>query len=385
MNNMERKGLKAPAYASLTLAFASFGDAFLYPFLPLNSMNVGVPVEWVGVLLSVNRLVRIFSNVWMVKLFAHYGLRLITILAAILAIVSTAGYAMATSIAVWLLFRIAWGLAFSAMRIGTLGYSLQQSQQGFSLGLTRGIQELGPMTALLLAPELLTYFSNTTIFLLLTTLSLPALYFAWNLPKGEDSTSPLSEKAFLQFPTPLNAITFTSALLIDGVMVVVLGILFLQYKESISLLTATALAALYLGYRRICLVIISPVGGWASDKLGINRIFNVSLAAVIFGFIVLTLGWIETGAIVVFTFYSVVAAITPGYVSQQQTHPLSAVAANATWRDIGAVLGTLIGGLLLTTHYLHELLIFSIFSLMLLLFIHLGTAQRILKLWYTWK
>ena len=104
--------MKAPAFASLALAFASFGDAFLYPFLPVNNSVVGVPVVWIGVLLSINRFVRIISNGWMVHLFAKYGLRTIMILAVIVAIMSTAGYAFANSILIWLLLRICWGTCF---------------------------------------------------------------------------------------------------------------------------------------------------------------------------------------------------------------------------------------------------------------------------------
>lgn len=378
-------GLKAPLYASLSLAFASFGDAFLYPFLPVNSVSVGVPIVWIGVLLSINRFVRIIANSWMVHLFAKYGLRIITIIAVLLAITSTAGYALANSIFLWLIFRIAWGLSFSAMRISTVGYALQHSQQGFALGLTRGVQEAGPMIALFLAPVLLTTFSTSTIFLLLATISLPSLYFAWALPNVEDKTTPVSGKTFLQFPSVLNTITFATAFLIDGIIIVVLGILFLHHKENINVVTATTLAALYLGYRRICLVLFSPAGGWMADKVGVSTMFNVSLAFVIIGLAVLSYGWIETGATIIFTFYSIHAAITPGTLSHQQSHPLSAVAVNATWKDIGAAVGTLAGGVLLTSDYLTTILIIAIFSLVLLFLIHLGTAQKALKLLYLWK
>lgn len=378
-------GLKAPAYASLALAFASLGDAFLYPFLPVNSMSVGVPVVWIGVLLSINRFVRIFSNAWIVHLFAKYGLRSITILAVVLAITSTAGYALAESIFLWLIFRVAWGLSFSAMRISTLGYALKQPQQGFALGLTRAIQETGPMIVLFLAPALLTYFSPTVIFLLLASLSLPALYFSWKLPGTDDKTPPVRGKMFLQFPSVLNSITLITAFVVDGIIVVVLGILFLQHEENITLLMATTLAALFLGYRRICLVIFSPTGGWMADKIGIGNVFSISLGAAIFGLIILTLGWTGIGSIILFTFYSIHAAITPGTVSNQGSHSPSAVAENATWRDIGAAVGTLAGGMLLTSDYLTTILIVAIFGLVLLLLIHLGTAQRALKFLYLWK
>lgn len=377
--------LKPPVYASLALTFSGVGDAFLYPFLPLNHAAVGVPIVWVGVLLSVNRFVRILSNTWTIHLFAKYGLRSVTVIAVLLAIVSTAGYTLANSIFLWLIFRVVWGLSFSAMRISTLGYSLEQSQPGLAFGLTRGIQEVGPTIALFLAPVILRHYNHNIIFLMLAGFSLPALYFAFKLPSVEYRPRSTSEVKLLQIPSVMNSITFATAFLIDGIIVVALGILFLRHKEGITLLSATTIAAVYLGYRKVCLVIFSPLGGWAADKVGIQNVFNVSLAALITGIVILTSGWIEVGVIILFTFYSIHAAITPASVSGPEPHALSAMAENATWRDIGAAIGTLTGGVLLTSDYLTTILVSGIFILVLLLFVHLGTAQKAIKLLYLWK
>lgn len=378
-------GLKAPLFASLSLAFASFGDAFLYPFLPVNHLAVGLPVAWVGVLLSVNRFVRIFANTWIVKLLARYGLRVITVAAATIALLSTAGYAFASGLWLWLLLRIGWGLAFSALRLSTIGYSLQQSQQGFALGFTRGIQEAGPMSVLFLSPLLLHYFSATDMFIALAVLSLPSIYFAWNLPTVNDKTTPMVNYSLLQIPSLVNVITFISAFMIEGVIVVALGILFLNHNENITLMTATLMAAFYLGYRRVCLVLFSPLSGWIADRIGLNIIFNVSLFMMLVGLFVLALGWIEIGAILTFTFYSIHAAVVPGYVSAQHDHPLASVAENATWRDMGAALGTLAGGLLLSSNYLNYVFNIVVFSLALLFLFQMGTVQRAFKFLYLWK
>src|SRR5687768_4922424 len=164
MKEVDKNGLKASAFAALALAFASFGDAFLYPFLPVNFDSVGVPVLWVGLLLSINRFVRIISNTLLVHAFAKYGLRSIMILAVTMAITSTLGYGIATSLLAWIALRAMWGLAFSAMRIGTLGYALQHERKGFALGISRSLQESGPMFSLFMAPVLLSYFEPKTIF-----------------------------------------------------------------------------------------------------------------------------------------------------------------------------------------------------------------------------
>src|SRR5688572_11093149 len=129
--------LKVSGYAATALAFASFGDAFLYAFLPLNSKLVGVPMTYIGILLSINRFVRIFANGAMVHLCSRYGLRSITIIAVAAAIISTLGYGFASTVFAWMAFRILWGLSFSAMRISTLGYAIQNEKLGAALGVSR--------------------------------------------------------------------------------------------------------------------------------------------------------------------------------------------------------------------------------------------------------
>ena len=181
----QEAGMKSVAYAAVALALASFGDAFLYAFLPVNSLAVGVPVAWVGIILSINRFIRIFSNTLLVGLFARFGLRWMMIAAVVTAILSTFGYAFSHAIVSWILLRVLWGLSFSALRTGALGYALQQPRVGFALGLSRGLQELGPMIALLLAPVFITKLEPRIVFLTLTSLSMPALYFAFTLPRSD--------------------------------------------------------------------------------------------------------------------------------------------------------------------------------------------------------
>lgn len=378
-------GLKPPAFAALALAFASLGDAFLYPFLPLNFAVAGIPVLWVGLILSINRFVRILSNTLMVHMFARYGLRSVMFVAVILAIASTFGYGLAAGIFAWVMLRILWGLAFSATRIGALGYALHHQRRGIAFGVSRSLQETGPMLSLFIAPLLLKYLDPSAIFFLLSFLSLPAIYFVFKLPVLEGSTQFVWNRKFLHWPPSLvNSITFLSALVADGIIIVALGALFLHHGDQISLVTATALAAFYLGYRRICMVTVSAAGGWIADKLSMERVFSISLALVTLGLVALISGWIKTGALIVFTFYSVNSAITPGYVARS-AYPLSEIAENATWRDMGAAVGTLLAGFLIYSKYLNFVLTVVALIMVSLLMAHLGLKRRSLKLFFQWK
>ena len=377
--------MKSAVYAALALAFASFGDAFLYAFLPVNFLSVGVPVTWVGLLLSINRFIRIFSNTLLVEVIAKYGLRSVMGVGVILAILSTLGYAMASAIVTWLLLRVMWGLSFSALRIGTLAFALQQQRVGFALGLTRGLQESGPMLSLLLVPMLMMSFESRDIFMILALLSLPALYFVFSLPRNVGKPRQDDRVYVVRWPSKLNTITLVSAIVIDGILVIVLGVLFMRFRHEITPLAATSLAALYLGYRRVCLVMLSPGGGWIADKIGLDRLFSISIAFVVLGLIMILTGWIASGAIVVFTFYSVNAAITPGSVSQHSVQSLTSVAENATWRDIGAAVGTLCGGFLISSPHLEVVLTCLVLVLTFLVLIHFDSSNRFIKLLYLWK
>src|SRR5688500_15390884 len=123
-------GLKTPLYSSLILSFASFGDAFLYPFLPQYADVMEIPLVWIGVLLSINRFIRILFNPVVIKLFARYGVRAVTISASIVAIISTVGYGLGWGLISLILFRLIWGMAYAILRISTLAYALEHERIG---------------------------------------------------------------------------------------------------------------------------------------------------------------------------------------------------------------------------------------------------------------
>ena len=106
---------------------------------------------------------------------------------------------------------------------------------------------------------------------------------------------------------------------------------------------------------------------------------------VVFGLSIILSGWIGAGTIVVFTFYSIHAAVTPGSASRESLHSLAAVAENATWRDIGAAVGTMLGGLLISSSNVHTVLMIATAALSILLFVHIGTQRKTLKLFQLLK
>lgn len=341
------KDLGPPIYASLVLAFASFGDAYLYAFLPLNADALGLSAASIGILLSINRFIRLFANQWLVGVFARYGFRTVTIAAAALAAASTLGYGVGLGFSGWLAMRIAWGLAFAGMRISSLSYALTHEEKGLSLGISRSVYELGPVAGLLLGPWLLTWVGSPWTFTILGIASLPALFFAFGLPALTPET--LAAKKKVNTHATFNVLTFAITFAAEGVVVIVLGAALLESSWGLSPAAAVATTAAFLAFRRFCLIFLSPLGGWLADRLGMTGVLTASAVLICVGLILAAAGLPSAGFAIVFLFGSVQAALGPGAVASGRTQ---AVAVNATWRDAGAAFGTLTGGLLLTSGYL---------------------------------
>ena len=369
-------GLKYPLYASLTLSFASFGDAFLYPFLPQNAEVMDIPVVWIGLLLSINRFIRIGFNPVVIRLFAMYGVRAVTIVASGLAIASTIGYGLGWGLFSLITFRIIWGMSFAILRLSTLAYAFDQEYVGTALGISRSIQEAGPMLALWWGPLLLNYFSVANTFLMLGLISGPSILYALALPKLKYAHK-IKYKIRLSLPSLLNTMTFVSSFIVEGVLIIVAGVLLTRNYPSLSLLAITSMAGAYLAYRRFCSILFAPYGGVLADKVGFQRVFNYSMLLIIVGLISIIVGWTAVGLIIIFSFNSINSAMAPGGASHTETDKIKAVAVNASWRDFGAAIGALTGGLLLSGRFLFEILLTATFVLSFLLTIRFWQKKKI--------
>ena len=280
------------------------------------------------------------------------------------------GYGSGLGVISLVIFRVFWGIAFSILRMSTLAYAFRQDNIGFSLGISRSSQELGPMFALLAGPILLSYFSKESTFFYLALFSLPGLFYAIKLPELNYKPSP-TNSGFLHPPSMPDIITFLVTFAIEGLLIVVIGMFLAKNDVQFSGWMITTLAAGYLAYRRICFILFSPFGGIMADKVGVHKVFNISLLFICIGLAMLLVGWSTIALILIFTFNSVNSSISPAYSSRNRKDKLEAVSTNATWRDIGSATGTFAGGLLLGTSVVSEVFIITTFILVTLLIINI--------------
>lgn len=374
--------LKPSLLSALVLAFASFGDAFLYTALPLNSLQMNVPVVWIGFLLSINRFVRVIANQTFSYLFNHFGFKRITILASGFAMLTTFSYGIATGITLWITARILWGFCYSALRISSISYSLQNKKQGFSLGLSKGLQELGPIIALLVGPLLLQWTNPSTTFFIFALASVSSIIISFYLPELREIPVDFNF-SFNIIPSTFNLLTFLSAFFVQGILIVTITKLFTA--SYISLFALTTMAGIYLAYRRICTVFISPFGGFLADKYGLGKVYLTTLFLTTAGLFLIANGFTEIGIITAFTFNSITAALAPANVIDGSANHLKAVSANSTWNDIGAATGALLAGSFILSTHLHLTFFLATFVLLAACIVHIKTSHSKPKGLFKWK
>ncbi|MDR2695070.1 MAG: MFS transporter [Deltaproteobacteria bacterium] len=140
-------------FAAIT-ALCLVGDSMLYIVLPVHYQDMGVASLWeVGVILAVNRLVRLPLNPCIGWFYSHVSERTGILIAVALAFATTLSYGFLPNLAFWILARCVWGVAWTLLRLGSLFCILNLSDpdnRGYYTGLYNGLYRLGSLTGMLL-------------------------------------------------------------------------------------------------------------------------------------------------------------------------------------------------------------------------------------------
>jgi len=118
----QQKPLITPARVlwplGLSTAFSLIGDATMYTVLPTHAEQVGIALSSVGIMLGVNRAVRIFLNGPAGLAYDRWPRRRLYVPALFVGALSTVIYALSHSFWPLLLGRLLWGLAWSGIWVG---------------------------------------------------------------------------------------------------------------------------------------------------------------------------------------------------------------------------------------------------------------------------
>jgi MFS family permease len=317
---------------------ALLGDSLLYAVLPLHAATFGISLAWVGVLLSANRIIRLFVYPLLPRL-ATTGLRRFTIAASALGGVTTLTFAVASGAWLLLASRIAWGVVFGALSLSTLAYATVWSEvAGKRVGLSLALREVGPLFSLTIGAAAVSMAGVRPTLAALGMMSLAGVIVAMRLPElkianGESRTA-------LRLPVAADWLSLAAGFVTDGIFPATIGLLIARSSGAGE---AVIGAGLLLGIKRVSIVALAPVSGHASDRFGGRIVAAVGFGIAAAGALLIAFDVVIAGAILISCgAATTTTAIPVSIAARDREERVGAFARSAMARDVGAAAGPLV-------------------------------------------
>ncbi|KJS86635.1 MAG: hypothetical protein JM58_06700 [Peptococcaceae bacterium BICA1-8] len=287
---------------SLITAICLLGNSMLYVTLPLYWQEAGLNSLWeVGILLSINRIVRLPLNAFVGWLYSRIKLRLALIIAVSLAAIATLSYGIFTGFKIWLILRTLWGISWSLLKLGGFFSVISEAEEddrGRLMGKYNGLHRLGDFFGMLVGGHLtgVLGFKITLVFFgILTLLALPiTIFFVPNYrvidTKNNEMSSNRINYSFQIMRVIIGGLII--AMLFEGIIASTLSLLVTNhYKEGIIILglgiTTAALSGFLQGIRWLWEPFLAPlIGRWSDSKGNRQALFKPFLALGIIGFLI---------------------------------------------------------------------------------------------------
>jgi len=275
-------------FVASATAFSLLGDQFLYAVLPSYYDELGLLPIHVGILLSVNRWVRLLTNPLAERMYRRWPTGLVVATAFGLGSLLAVVYGAVSAFVVLLLARILWGLCWSFIRqagIMTVVEGAVSGHVGRNMGFYNGISRLGSLVGMVgggLAHDLVGWSAALFCF---AAVSLPAAPLGYLSRRGTGRVSPpAASSASGRAHAGLVTTGFILGLVGSGMIIATLGYL-LEARAGASIrlgdltIGVATLTGLVLGVRWGSDLVAAPLFGAASDRLGRRRSAYISFAA----------------------------------------------------------------------------------------------------------
>lgn len=357
---------------SISTAAAILGDSLLYAVLPVIWDDLGLTAGMVGVILSINRFVRMVTNPVAGWVAGHIGPRLPFTIAVIVAAASTLAYGIGLGVAGFLVARSLWGLCWSFLRLGGQLAAIEygtDGRRGYYLGFFSGITRAGSLLAVVSGGFLTDLISfEMTVYLFAGISFLAGIWTLreWRtapefVPPADQDTrnnhvekAPLPARAWWAVIGTLFSLSFLHGMAVSGVVTATLGYLIAdRFGDSVNLVLVTIGAAsftgLLLGSRFLADSIWAPLAGHSSDRSG-RLPFFISVAGIQVVALALlgvfeSLLWTILGAVALFFAATAVQVSLDASAGDLAIHGNRArlMSWYATSHDLGAAIGPIVG------------------------------------------
>lgn len=347
-------------------AAALFGDTLLYTALPVSATRLGLDALAVGLILSLNRWVRLITNPFAARLFERVPAGGLVMVGLALAVASTAAYALPAMLLVFLAARLVWGMSWSLLRLGSLLGAIEGSvsRTGRALGDMRAVFGLGYLAGAIYAPFAVESFGWATAALGAAALTLilgigPALTVTrWRREVDIDERAERAIWRSLWEPTfsGIFTIAFCQYAIYAGLLAVAGGLRIAELFPSGGVMlgipvAATLVAGMFILSQRLSQLVWTPIAGRLAD-VSVDRTFLLSTAvavAAIAGLLVARdpVSFVALGALAFFAGITSVVTVELGIARRTTTADRARIlGAYNTWADVGAAAGALAGGAL---------------------------------------
>ncbi len=283
------KDLRSPLSVLLPVSIGTclslLGDASLYAVLPTHTFDAGTTVASLGILLSINRFIRLALNGPIGLIYDRGYHRLLFVASLVIGAASTAIYGLTTGFWPLLFGRILWGLAWAGIWVGGNTIILEVAQEenrGRWMGIYQAFFFLGAASGALLGgvlTDLLGYHQAMLVNASLTFLGafialifLPethGLGFRTIMSEGEEKISPNLFRRIRFFTAML--LLGVNRLVAAGFLQATFGLYLLgKIGEEVMIAGRTmgvaTLTGLALGVNTLVAMVSVPIVGTLSDR-----------------------------------------------------------------------------------------------------------------------
>ncbi len=375
-------------YAVSPTATVIMGDSLMYVVLPVAAIEFGVQEQfglaasfWIGLALSINRFIRLVSNSLAAPVYQRFGVRWPFVASIAVGVLSTLAYGLGSGVAVLLLARAAWGVAYSFMRLAAqlTAFAVGTSAiRGRLMGLFNSGQRFGSFVAVTAGAVLFHLTSREVTFTVLACVGVFGVFIATRVPNlrpgrvrspAEGLRDRLSawDIAVSRLPgygrrlrIPLLSISlmrFATAFGANGLAIATMAPYLAGFADDNDRVLSGAfavvtLAGLLVGSRWLAEITLGVLMGHLSDRVGRRMSIACGMAAMVASLAVMVV-FDSAVAVVIgmpLLFLAAVGVNTALDAAIGETSTSSTRAAvmgrYSTWLDLGAALGPFAGFLI---------------------------------------